>query len=497
MNKKNLLFLFLLCANFSFSQTESVFKVKLPDSTQKFRQRPSLDIDRFWKYQSGDNKQWADPLFNDKSWVELDPRLKVKELKPGQFEGIGWFRIHLQIDSSAVDRSLALMMVQDGASEVYLDGKLLHTFGKIDADPTKEERYNPLLLSYEIRFKDSADHVLAIRYSNRDAIANEEKGAIGFSVKLGDLQKNIKWHYINTTITTVIFVFYFTFFLALGFLHLALFLYYKANRSNLYYSIFALAFGTTFLCIVMQQTYLDPDAAGTFDYIMTYLSTFYEPALLAMLYSIFYKKMPRLYWIWLVLFAIEFVSNIIEIEIPYYGVTLSIAFVVESLRMIISSMVKKRDGAWIIGSGIIFTVAFFTLYIVLALMGKAEFFNSQEGFLGVIVLAFVLYATLSIPASMTLYLAREFSRTSKDLQKQLVQVEELSARAIEQEKEKQQILANQNQMLEKQVKERTAELEEKNKEILDSIRYASRIQKSLLPNEKYITRVLNLLRGKR
>lgn len=35
------------------------------------------------------------------------------------------------------------------------------------------------------------------------------------------------------------------------------------------------------------------------------------------------------------------------------------------------------------------------------------------------------------------------------------------------------------------------ELHEKNKEIIDSIRYARRIQQSLLPNESYISRQLN------
>jgi len=37
-------------------------------------------------------------------------------------------------------------------------------------------------------------------------------------------------------------------------------------------------------------------------------------------------------------------------------------------------------------------------------------------------------------------------------------------------------------------------LEEKQKEILDSIRYAKRIQTSLLPTERYLDKVFKLLR---
>jgi hypothetical protein len=40
------------------------------------------------------------------------------------------------------------------------------------------------------------------------------------------------------------------------------------------------------------------------------------------------------------------------------------------------------------------------------------------------------------------------------------------------------------------------ELHEKNKEVLDSIRYALRIQRSLLPNENYISRQLDKLNKK-
>jgi hypothetical protein len=47
---------------------------------------------------------------------------------------------------------------------------------------------------------------------------------------------------------------------------------------------------------------------------------------------------------------------------------------------------------------------------------------------------------------------------------------------------------------ERQLAQQKRMIEEKQKEILDSIHYAKRIQKSLLPNEKYITRILQELK---
>ncbi len=91
---------------------------------------------------------------------------------------------------------------------------------------------------------------------------------------------------------------------------------------------------------------------------------------------------------------------------------------------------------------------------------------------------------------MSTFLAWDFAKTNKSLANKLIEVEELSAKSIEQEKEKQKILAEQNEMLESQVIERTKEIndqkkiiEEKNKDITDSINYAQRIQRSILPTE--------------
>lgn len=46
-------------------------------------------------------------------------------------------------------------------------------------------------------------------------------------------------------------------------------------------------------------------------------------------------------------------------------------------------------------------------------------------------------------------------------------------------------------LAEKQIKQQKKEIEQKNKDIIDSIHYAKRIQTSLLPTDKYINRIIN------
>jgi serine phosphatase RsbU (regulator of sigma subunit) len=98
------------------------------------------------------------------------------------------------------------------------------------------------------------------------------------------------------------------------------------------------------------------------------------------------------------------------------------------------------------------------------------------------------FMVLSIPFSITLYLARNFARINKKLIRQVDEIQELSDKNLQQEKEKQEILEEQNLVLESRVQERTQELAGKNKEILiknreitDNLTYARRIQAALLP----------------
>ncbi len=109
----------------------------------------------------------------------------------------------------------------------------------------------------------------------------------------------------------------------------------------------------------------------------------------------------------------------------------------------------------------------------------------------------VMVWAFSIPTSMSVYLASDFARTNKTLALQLIHVKQLAEQNIEKEREKQQIIEGQKVMLEQQVKEKTAEiqqksdqLEEKNKEITDSISYARRIQTAILPPDEMLADAL-------
>ncbi len=496
MKKKLLLICFLLCAVLMPGQNNAVFHLDSlpPVDTITYRQIPAIQLTKPWKYQKGDDITWADSSYDDSNWQLIDPSLDLEKLPENTFENIGWFRLHIEVDSQFINQTLGLMLTQSGASEIYLDGKLLHKFGKINRiNPAKEERYDPLKLPVDIRFEKTRKHLLAVRYADAAAVSDFKKRGIssaGFDIFIGRLRENIAFRYNGSIFPAVIFIFYFTFFIALCFMHLMFFIFYRTNKSNLYYSIFAAGVGLYFFWIFMRADFVYPDTINKMNYFFNHLYDIYMTALLAMLYTIFNKKLPKLFWIWSVLAAADFILGALNINIPYFGGLLFLILSIEVIRIIIVSIYRKLDGSRIIGFGVIIMILFFMLFTVLGFIGKSINFNIS-GWSGLIIGILAIYATSSVPISMSIYLAREFSRTSRNLAKKLVEVEDLSAKAIDQEKEKQKILENQKETLEIQVEERTSEIikqktiiEEKNKDITDSINYAKTIQNAILPSKE-------------
>ena len=89
---------------------------------------------------------------------------------------------------------------------------------------------------------------------------------------------------------------------------------------------------------------------------------------------------------------------------------------------------------------------------------------------------------------------RKGIEASRNLDDALLQKAEAQQKTLETLLEKEKLILQQNELLETQVQQRTAELqhqkllvEEKNKEILDSIHYASYLQRAILPSEEALS----------
>jgi len=98
----------------------------------------------------------------------------------------------------------------------------------------------------------------------------------------------------------------------------------------------------------------------------------------------------------------------------------------EGLRIIILAIKRKKEGAYIIGAGVIVFVIF-----ILTIFGVAILGTNLSGIYSIILVFLGLFA---VPISMSIYLAHNIASTNKNLARQLDNVKQLSQKELENQK---------------------------------------------------------------
>ncbi|MDX1638831.1 MAG: SpoIIE family protein phosphatase [Balneolaceae bacterium] len=422
----------------------------------------TIYISDTWKFRSGDNMQWAQPGFDDSDWQRISTYLGPSELPFIDWDGIGWFRLHLKIDSTLVNYPLALLIEQhNGASEIYLDGKLLYSLGKVsifeeDFQPYRDFRPRP------IRFADTTEHVLAVRYANHRASQFNEYGfTSGFRFLIGDLNHHINSKIDQVQSTPVNLTSFGGGLIAFTIIHFLLFAFYPAEKRNLYFSLF-----TGLLAVI---TYSELQTSFSESPMMAI--SFYRTSLIAWLltviyalrftYSLFYDKAPYQFWGFAAAGTGLAVATWFNADgLSFYRELFILLTIAEILRVLFFSFTKKKEGVWVVGAGLIFFVIGI-LYTILANMDMIPGNTINGNLVGSVVLIF----------SMSIYLSRDFARTQKRLEHKLIEVKHLSERSLEQER------INKQKELERRLL--AAENERKTRELEE----ARALQLSMLPKQ--------------
>jgi adenylate cyclase len=416
-------------------------------------------VEENWKFSNKSKEDLSQLNYDDSKLLTLDFNNKFNDLKKAKYEGAGWFRFKFRNDSTLVDKALAIAFDFDGASEIYLDGKILKKYGEIKGKENSEY-YNPKNVPEVFFLRDTGIHVFAIKVLEfKD---DDEENYIAFELKIGNSDDLIENKNSNNIGFTFIINFIGVIFLTLGIIHLFFFLYYRSIISNLFFSLFM--FGLAAILGIFFYSYIsnDPRKLSTMSEVLLYLIPAISIFFTAFIHYIFFEKTK----IWLIsLFGLTLINYIILIlEIPEVEFTffvLTVGSLLHGLIRIIISLYRKQKGAWIIGAGILFSILFSFFILVIGIIGGINIdSNTLMGQLFVFGLALSI---MSIPLSMSIYQAWSFSNLNKDLSKQLVQVKALSEKTIQQEQEKKQILENQKAELEIKVEERTFQLKEEKK----------------------------------
>lgn len=418
------------------------------------------NLEENWLFHSGDNMVWAGKGYDDSQWMRLDPQLKYKKGIDSIFKGNhGWFRLHVYIDSSLKNKQLAMRVAQYGASEIYLDSVKIITYGKIHSHKDSVEYFNPHGLPFSIGSLDTGGHVIAVRYVNHYAEKewfNYKDAVAGFEIEIGTsarLFQNYKGILVLAGISLLILA---GFFIALGMSHFFMWLYHRKAISNLYFSIFCISVGSALFLPYIKFISNNPSHENTVAHIGLTLGVFITITLSGVSNELFSKKKLR--------FGIIALACTLPLVVMYFHLTMAVVVyllclvmvTLESIILTIRAIYRKAKGARIIGVGILFTTLFFFVIFALSLVNDG--LSIGDGLAGRAFVSLAVAAVLSIPVSMSIYLAMSFAETTKNLDRQLQQVQVLSAKTLEQELEKQRMLENRQEELEHEVSERTAEI---------------------------------------
>ena len=445
------IFLFLIFFLLAFS---SFPQVRI-DATPK----DGILLNEGWKIIAGDNAQFSDAQYNDVNWQAVNPSLDIHEIPLLWKNNIIWLRMHFRIENRISDE-LAMMVTQTGASEIFLNGRLIKRIGIIETSANDTKAYDPSGKPILLENLKEKDNVIAVRYALQPNVKYSvhinrvNPLFIAYIAHLDYAVENYKNANIGSATSNFFRIGVFLIFLIL---HLAFYLYYPPQKANLYFSIYSL------LALIFEITQFNTPRfiENIYNALYIQFSVFHLAyiILLTALYELLNRKRGINYWTLVVLTVGEILFDRFTYKtgdsINVY--VISNLVTLEIVRISLSALRHKQRGAWIIAAGATSFMVFWGIFVA------GRYFHFQyEPLTKIYGYGDLLsnLALLSMPIATSVYLALEFAFTNSELQKKFAEVQTLSIRTIEQEKEKQQILASQNELLEKQVAERTHKLKE-------------------------------------
>lgn len=449
--------------------------------------------EQVWRFSPGDNLQWAQINFDDSKWDSIRFPITTEEMNGHRYNGNVWFRAKVFFDTLHFSKNLSFIISQFGASEIYIDGKLIQQFGKIGHSSKDEENFNPQGAPISFVLDSAGFHTIAIRYSNHQITnaVSPEAELDCFSFQIAKTEDAIYLHKVRTFYSNIIGATCAGLFITLSLINFILFLFYKREKTNLYYSLFSLTTAGTFIIKAVSNLYSTARAEVVLEELNTacvYISFLF---LVALVYSFVYEKFPKRFWVILAITVVGLGLLLNHYDASYVVMNVfNIYCVIDITITVLISYFKRTDPTK--RKRKILKIVFASMGILAAV---GYFIHPLISIIifGIFVALFVIPVAgmvFIVPIYMTVRHAKSFAVTNKNLEDQLIHVQELSAKTIEQELEKKKILETQNERLEILVTERTAELAQKNSEIKDSINYAQRIQNAILTTKEEINQGL-------
>ncbi|QMW04773.1 ATP-binding protein [Spirosoma foliorum] len=435
-------------------------------------------LDKGWKWHLGDNSDWAKPDFDDARWDTLNPTREIALLHQLPQQGIGWLRIRLHVVPLLRGKIVCLSTIQVGATELFLNGTQVAEEGKIGASKRiQEATFTPVssivlgpdsVQVIAVRYAFATDRLFSMDRLNSTPFFGVRLCSVDYATNRRELLKSV--YVLEYTL--------FGIFLVLGVLQLIFFVSSPTLFAHLYFGLFLIAQGATHFLDAFTKDGPPAFLAVTriilfndyFNIVFCLAVTFSAIFYLLGVYVYFNQPKRALFFVTatLTLATIPtYLFSFLDAPGPFMWVLGFIVPWTDILRVGLVAARQQKAGAKLFSFSHSILLTAFILYTLVAFVPMAR---SILGDLGddLFTISFLVLAL-----TITLLLTQERANTNRLLQKQLIDLEILSQKNIAQEQEKQQLLANQNQLLEHQVEARTAELKASQTQLIQKEKLAS------------------------
>lgn len=412
-----------------------------------------------WRYHDGDDPSRSALAFDDSDWSVRSTFIRTTD-RPRDWPGVGWFRLRVDVDPGLVGAPLALGIIQDGATRVYLDGQEVaqlpnpaRTGGRVE--PARARAVLPLVFTAE------GGHVLAVRHENPHLFPLLALGqTVGFGIWVGrpealaDLDETPPRLVVEQALLTAIPLLF-------CLLHVLLFSFSPATRQNLYFAILTASFAAAAFLEYRIQLPVALESLVLLAEIMRICLFALMLAAIRLGYSLAESRPGRGFYALAVLTAVAAGLGFLEPRLFYPTmVVLLVVSLLFLVRLAPWILRRRRHNAWLPAVGLALFLAGGALDLVLDLTPLGTLLGTDNPW---------LFGGLAFLLSLFLYLAASVATTNRQLRERLIQVQELSAKALAQEK------AAREREVERRILE--ADHERKTRELDE----ARRLQLALLP----------------
>jgi two-component system, NtrC family, sensor kinase len=401
-----------------------------------------------WIFKEGNSTAWAQQEIDASGWKKLKPSQLSEKMtdKSGKLEG--WFRIKILLDTAFGDTPLDFFMNAWAASDVYLDGNLIYTFGNTGANGKPFTEYNPTYkLPFAFNVQKGREHILAIHlvdflsslppYNLKSKAQNRVSSFISITTpafKKDYLDFRLKARAYRTVWLTANVILCVLFWL-LTFLN--------RNEKNLL--LIALSTTVSALAIYCDQSIPTPGisyAYYAFLYLMWAILVPVSAILsLLLILRVFNRRINSWFKISVGLILVAGIG-LVFLNSPYPLIFLALLVVISYIYYITISWKRLKGAQWAVAAGILLT---FSFGLLLAITGTIA-----QRFLPVMLVLFTgLF--LSFPISLLVYVTMRFKEIMNEVRENAKQVVQLS------EEKKLQAL-NQQRILQEEVNRQTSEL---------------------------------------